>query len=99
MIDMKIDRNIVAGIIALIFLILDLAGYAVMLLGLVPFSGNIIGIFFTVLMFFIAYKTLYKKEKLTKLEWVIAIGLFIFYLILVSSGVIAGLAQVSFVEG
>ena len=96
---MKIDRNIVAGIIALIFLILDLAGYAVMLLGLVPFSGNIIGIFFTVLMFFIAYKTLYKKEKLTKLEWVIAIGLFIFYLILVSSGVIAGLAQVSFVEG
>ena len=96
---MKINRNIVAGIIALIFLILDLAGYAVMLLGLVPFSGNIIGIFFTVLMFFIAYKTLYKKEKLTKLEWVIAIGLFIFYLILVSSGVIAGLAQVSFVEG
>lgn len=97
---MKIDRNIVAGIIALIFLILDLAGYAVMLLGLVPFSGNIIGIFFTVLMFFIAYKTLYKKEKLTKLEWVIAIGLFIFYLILVSSGVIAGLAQgYSSVEG
>jgi len=94
MIDMKIDRNMVAGIIALIFLLLDMVGYAVMLLGLVPVSGNLISIFFTVLLFFIVYKTLYKKERLTKLEWVIAIGLFAFYLILVLFGFIAGLVQV-----
>ena len=87
---MKFDKNVIAGILALIALIIELGGLTLLFINS-PLVSSVIelGISITFLdivvivaFIYTIYKTLIKNEKLTKWEWlafILLFGLFTFW--------------------
>ena len=88
----ELNSNIVAGILSILVLITIAAGAIYLIVsGIFPFG--IMDIVMIVVFSYTSYKTLFKKEKLTKWEWVAFVILFFIALAFFLIGFVIGIMK------